>query len=187
MQISIVGRNVEVTPDIQGYSEKRLQKLKKYFPYGTVDVHVVMYQQRYRYCAEVTMNGNGLTVHAEEASESLTGSLDMVVDKLDAQIRRHKDRIIKQHQKHRNQDRWLTLNISVYEKEDVEQYLDEGTEPQVIHQKTLSIKPMTGDEAVMQMDLIDQEFLVFRNFHTQRMNVIFRRKDGHYGLIDPEE
>lgn len=185
MQISIVGRQIDLTEDLQDYARKRLSKLEKYFMHGPVDIHVALYAQRHIQNADVTIMGAGFTVHAEEQGETLQAAIDLVVDKLDVQLRRHKDRIIRQHQKQRIPEKHLGMNISVFDRDELEQF-DPDISPRVIHTKRLEIKPMTVDEAVTQMDLIDHEFLVFKNDSTQRMNVIYRRRDGNYGLIDFE-
>jgi len=184
MTISIVGRHIDVSGETRDYAEKRLEKLKKYFPHGPVDVHVVCFKQKFLDCCEVTMIGNGVTAHAEERSESLEASIDLVVDKLDAQLRKHKERIIKNKQKQLDHDRKLDLNISYFERDDIER--SDG-EPKVVHTKKLAFKPMSVDEAAMQMDLIGNEFLMFENAQSKRINVIYRMKDGDYGLIEPNE
>jgi len=182
VQLSIVGRRVEVTDAIREYLEKRLMKLKKYFP-RMIDVHVILYTQKINQVAEVTVKANGLVIHGEEKSEDLYASIDKVVDKLDAQLRKHKERLVDHQSKKSKDDRGLNLNISVFEKDDIEGM---RPSPQVIHTKKFTIKPMSVDEAAMQMDLISQEFLVFKNSANERLNVIYRLKDGNYGLIEPD-
>jgi len=182
MQISIVGRRVEITDAIRDYVEKRLAKLKKYFP-NTVDVHVVLFTQKIKQAVEITINADGFVIHGEEASEDLYTSIDLLMDKLDAQLRKHKERMKLHRRKGPRPDKNLNLNISVFEREDLE---DMNPSPGVIHTKQLVIKPMSVDEAVLQMDLIGQDFLVFLDATSQRMNVLYRRKDGNYGLIEPD-
>lgn len=182
MQITIEGRHIEVTDAMREYVEKKLQKLKKYFPY-LIYVHVVFYTQRAEQVVDVTIQANRFTIHNEEKSNDLYASIDTVVDKLEVQLKKYKERLIHNHQKQPRPDKDLNLNISVFDRETIEESLPER---QIIHTKRLAIKPMTIDEAAMQMDLIDHNFLVFRNADTQTVNVIYRRNDGHYGLIEPE-
>ncbi|MBN2329730.1 MAG: ribosome-associated translation inhibitor RaiA [Candidatus Omnitrophica bacterium] len=182
VQLSIVGRNIEVTEAIKDYVEKRLQKLKKYFPY-VVDVHVVLYTQKINQTVEITILANRFTIHGEERSPDLYASIDMVIDKMDAQLKKYKERLIQKHQRQQRKEEALKLNISVFEREELE---ESNPEPEVIHTQRLAIKPMSVDEAVMQMDLINQDFLVFRNAASDGVNVLYRRKDGQYGLIEPE-
>ncbi len=189
MQLSIVGRHIEITAAIKEYVEKRLQKLKKYFPY-VVDVHVVLYTQKINQVAEVTILANRYTIHGEERSQDLYASIDMVIEKLDAQLKKYKERLVQKHQRQQRKEKELNLNISVYEREELERSdidLEENhAEPQIVHTQRMAIKPMSVDEAVMQMDLIDQDFLVFLNSSSEGMNILFRRKDGQYGLIVPD-
>jgi len=182
VQLTIDGRHIEITEAIREYVETKLKKLKKYFPY-VIDVHVVLYTQKFMQVAEVTINANRFTIHGEERSSDLYASIDLVVDKLNAQLKKYKERLVHSHQRKPRPDKDLNLNISVLEREDIEEM---KPSPQVIHTKRMAFKPMSVDEAVMQMDLIGQNFLVFRNANTLNVNVIYRRNDGHYGLIEPE-
>ncbi len=182
MKFSIVGRNVEITGAIQDYIEKRLTKLKKYFQ-RVVDVHVVLFTQKYNQGVEITINASGIAIHGQEITEDLYASVDKVIDKLDAQLRKHKERIKEHHKKEPRPDKDLNLNISIYEPEEVEEM---NPVPKVLHTNRFAIKPMSVDEAVMQMDLINHEFLVFKNSLSEKVNVLYRRNDGNYGLIEPD-
>ncbi len=182
MHFTIDGRNVEITDAIQDYVEKRLMKLKKYFP-RAVDVHVVLFTQKFNQGVEVTINASGLAIHGEEISEDLYASIDKVVDKLGVQLRKHKEKLKEHHKKEPRPDKDLNLNVSIYEPEMVE---EPNPVPKVLHTQRFALKPMSVDEAAMQMDLINQEFLVFRNSQSNTVNVLYRRKDGNYGLIEPE-
>jgi putative sigma-54 modulation protein len=182
VQFSIVGRNVEITDAIRDYVEKRLMKLKKYFS-RVVDVHVVLFTQKINQVAEVTINAGGIAIHGEESSEDLYASIDKVVDKLSVQLRKHKERLKEHHKKEPRPDKDLNLNVSIYEKEEVEEAKES---PQVMHTQRFAIKPMSVDEAVMQLDLINNDFLVYMNSLSNKVNVLYRRNDGNYGLIEPE-
>ncbi len=182
MQISIVGRHIDITDAIRDYVEKKLQKLKKYFPY-LVDVRVVFYTQKINQVVEITIQANRFTIHGEEKSQDLYASVDLVIEKLDAQLKKHKERIHRKHQKKQKHEEELNMSISVFERDDIE---ENNPEPEIIHTRRLAIKPMSIDEAAMQMDLINQEFLVFRNAISNGINVLYRRDDGNYGLIEPE-
>lgn len=182
VQMSIVGRNINITDAIKDYAEKRLLKLKKYFPY-VIDTHVVLYTQKLNQVAEVTILANRFTIHGEERSPDLYASIDLVIEKLDAQLKKYKERLVEKHERQIRKEKELNLNISVFEREDME---ESRPEPEIIHTQRMAIKPMSVDEALMQMDLINQDFLVFINDNSQGVNVLYRRRDGHYGLIVPE-
>ncbi|MDX9754001.1 MAG: ribosome-associated translation inhibitor RaiA [bacterium] len=186
MQVSIVGRHVEITDAIQDYLQKRLQKLKKYFPM-VMDVHVILYTQKFLQGADITIQASGLTLHGEEKSKDLYASIDMVIDKLDTQLKKHHDRIVRHHQKKKRPDKEaLGLNISVFDRNSFELLEEPGTELPVIHTNRLTIKPMHVEEAMMQMDLVNEDFLIFMDISTNKIKVLYRRKDGDYGLVEPE-
>ena len=187
MQVTIVGRHVEITDAIKEYVEKRLQKLKKYFPM-VMDVHVILYTQKYYQVVDVTIQASGLTVHGEEKSKDLYASIDMVIDKLDSQLKKHKERLVRHHQKKKRpgKDVDLPLNISVFEKDVFETLEEPGSVLPLIHSNRMIIKPMHIQEAVMQMDFVSEDFLVFMDENSEKIKILYRRKDGDYGLIEPE-
>jgi putative sigma-54 modulation protein len=183
VQITITGRNVEITSAIRNHVEERLRsKLKKFF-HSIMEAHVVLMLQRFEHICEITLNVGKLTLHAHEKTSDLYVSIDKVVDKLERQLDKHRKKL----QKHRTRadtgEQALHLQIDVLDGVDVD---SSAERPNVIYTGEVDLKPMSVDEAVTQMDLFDQEFLVFRNSETERVNVLYRRKDGNYGLIDPK-
>lgn len=183
MQITITGRNIEITSAIRNHVEERLRtKLKKFF-HSIMEAHVVLMLQRFEHICEITLNVGKLTLHAHEKTSDLYVSIDKVVDKLERQLDKHRKKL----QKHRTRadtgEQALHLQIDVLDGVDVD---SSAERPNVIYTGEVDLKPMSVDEAVTQMDLFDQEFLVFRNSETERVNVLYRRKDGNYGLIDPK-
>ncbi|MBD3267708.1 ribosome-associated translation inhibitor RaiA [bacterium] len=187
MEVSIVGRHVEITDAIEEYVHKQLKKLKKYFPM-LMDMHVILYTQKYFHVADITIQASGLTVHGEEKTKDLYASIDSVVNKLDTQLKKHKDRLVRHHQKpkHPGKAMDLDLNISVYEKDLFEKPDEARQDFPAIHTNRITIKPMPVEEAAMQMDLVNQDFLVFLDAESEKIKVIYRRKDGDYGLVEPE-
>lgn len=185
MDVRISGKNIEITDAIRDYVEKRLNRLDKYLS-KVVDAHVTLYVEKIEHVAVVTIQKSRLTVHGEERGEDLYACIDKVVDKLVTQLRRHKDRIKNHNSRRRDRSRDeevdLNLQVDVLHGGDVDGASDE---PRIIHTDRFALKPMSADEAVLQMDLMNQDFLVFSNTASQSVNVIYRRKDGHYGLIAP--
>ena len=185
MQISITGRNVEITDSLRNHVEKRLNHVKKYFN-SVLDADVVLGVEHYRHMAEVTIHANGITMHGEESTGDMYTSIDKVVDKIERQLRRYKSKILTTHRVSKDPlrpERYLQYRLDIIRGEDI----DESAEsPQVIKSRQFSVKPMSLDEAVMQMDLMNQEFLVYRDSRSDRVNVLYRRSDGNYGLIEPE-
>jgi putative sigma-54 modulation protein len=174
MQLSVTARNLEITPALRSYAEEKLTRLTKYLE-QIVTVHVVLSVNKHRQTAEVTMRVRDLTIRAEEESDDLYSSIDLVVEKLERQILRYKERIAT----HGGRSALRGNRES-----DAAPALEE--EPRVVKTKRFPVKPVPLDEAVLQMNLLGHNFYVFRNSATEEVNVLYRRRDGHYGLIEPE-
>lgn len=186
MDVQITGRNIEITDAIRDYVLKRMDRLDKYLSV-VVDAHVTLYVEKIFHSVVITVRKRRLTLHAEERSEDLYSSIDKAVDKLVTQLRRHKDRIKSHNSRHRQGPDYgdgpdLNLQVDVLDGLDLEAATDA---PRVIHTQRFALKPMSVDEAVLQMDLMNQDFLVFSNQVSLGVNVLYRRKDGNYGLIVP--
>lgn len=182
MQITITARNLEVTPAIADYVEKRLHKLKRYF-HSIVDVHVVVMLQRFQHICDITMNASGVTLHGQEKTDDLYVSIDKVVDKIERQLQKYKAKLRDHRTRAKPGESSLLLHMDVLDGQDVD---SASSPPQVIYTKEFDLKPMSLDEAATQMDLFNQEFLVFLNSSLGRINILYRRKDGNYCLIDPK-
>ncbi len=182
MQITITGRNLEITPAIREHVEKRLSKIKKYF-HSIVDVHVVLMLQRFQHICDMTVNASGITLHAHDTTQDLYASVDSVVDKIEGQLKKYKEKIQNHRTKAGPTESSLHLHVDVLDGQELE---TDRRSPQVIYTKEFDLKPMSIEEARTQMDLFNQEFLVFLNSRLNRVNVLYRRRDGNYCLIDPK-
>lgn len=188
MQVSITGRNVDITDPLRHHVEKKLTHVKKYFD-GILDAHVVMNVEKHRHSAEITINANGITMHGEESTGDMFTSVDKVIDKIERQLRRYKSKL--RSRRHGRKEAGeeeegmesLQVRIDVLNADDVESAVET---PRVIKSNRFAIKPMSLDEAVMQMDLLHQDFLVYRESRSNRVCVLYRRNDGNYGLIEPD-
>lgn len=183
MQVSITARHIDLSDEHKEYIHKRLGHLKKFFE-AIMDCHVILTKEKHRESADITIQVNGVTMHGEEETEDVLSSVDLVINKIERQIKRYKERM-----KSRYRGRGAGPQTSIRYKMDLlsGRDLEEGTEaPRVIRTRTLAIKPLSLDEAVMQMDLLNQDFLVYRNSATERINALYRRKDGDYLLVEPE-
>lgn len=171
MQLAIRGKNIEITDALREYAEKKLRKLEKFIDLP-MTAQANMYVERGRHVFEVTVNVNGLLLRGEEASESMYASIDLVADKLEKQVVKYKTRFRRQ--------RLKEMGNGAPEAED--------TEPagKVVKVKRFPVKPLILDEAIVQMNLLSHDFFVFVNAETDRINVLYRRKDGDYGLLEPE-
>lgn len=174
MNINVRGKNVEVTEALKDYVSKRIGKLEKYV--GAVkDVHVKLVVEKTLHRVEVTIPINGMIIRGEEASPDMYQSVDLVFEKLEKQLTKYHGKISK---KLRN------LNIP---HEEYVPAAQEGLEvDEVVRTKRFAVKPMAVEEAVAQMNLIGHSFYVFSNAETEEVNVVYRRNDGKYGLIEPE-
>jgi putative sigma-54 modulation protein len=141
---------------------------------------VLSVEKKIRHKVEVSLTAKGITIKATEETSDMYAAIDGVLDKLDRQLKRYKDKI-KDHKPSRGRERRVEKTIYTAES------IDEGhPEPSIIRSDSFQVKPMSVDEAVMQMDLLDKEFLVFTDSLSAEINVVYRRKDGNYGLIVPQ-
>jgi len=175
MHFSVKGRNLEITPAIHAYAQEKLSRLTRYLE-NIVTMHVVLSVAKHRQIAEVTLHVRDLTIRAEEESGDLYSSIDLVAEKLERQILRYKERIMTHGA--RGADRGSRTGAMVGAPEE---------EPRVVRSKRFAVKPAAVDEAILQMDLLGHNFYVFRNAATEEVNVLYRRRDGNYGLIEPED
>ncbi|MDI6711164.1 MAG: ribosome-associated translation inhibitor RaiA [Thermoanaerobacterales bacterium] len=169
MRVNVRGKNIEVTDALRGYVEKRLKKLEKYLNnYG--DAQVTLTVERDSHRIEVTIPINGMILRGEESTGDMYASVDQVVEKLEKQVERFKGRIT------RRLRTAGAAGVGVENEEPLE----------VVRTKRFAIKPMEVEEAIMQMNLLGHSFFVFANAETEQVNVVYKRKDGNYGLIEPE-
>ncbi|MFQ5900471.1 MAG: ribosome hibernation-promoting factor, HPF/YfiA family [Thermodesulfobacteriota bacterium] len=178
MQVTVTFRHMESSNALRDYAKKKIEKIEKYL-IKPIDVHFVMSVEKFRHIVEVTIHTNGVPIKGEGATEDMYSAIDLVIDRLEKQVKRYKERL-KKHKS--NIDHSIpTLKLQVISQENIE----DNPEPRVIKTENFNVKPMFIDEAVMQMGLLNNEFLVFTNAKTGNVNVIYRRKDGNYGLIEP--
>ena len=180
MQITTTFRHMEPSEALKSYAEEKLERVKKYID-EPIAVQVFLTVEKIRHMAEVTITAKGITIKAAEESNDMYASIDSVSDKIERQLRRFKERI-KAH-KPAADVRERQVQKSIVEAQSIE----EGSkEPVIIKTKSFSMKPMSVEEAVMQMELLHKDFLVYTESSTETINVVYRRKDGNYGLIAPE-
>ena len=179
MQVSVTFRRIDASDTLRNYAEEKLNRITKFIE-DPIEAHVVLSVEKFRHIAEVSINANGLRINGQEETGDMYSAIDMAVDKVEAQIKKNREKLKKRKSDGGSKPLVMTMNILAGES------FEEDREPQIIKTKQINAKPMDVDEAVMQMDLANSEFLVFTNANTQNINVIYRRKDGNYGLIEPE-
>ena len=184
MVVNVTGKHINVTDAIKQYAAERLQKLEKYFDH-IHNAHVTVTLERTWHVVEVTLHADGFMLRGEERSADMYSSIDQVVEKLERQLKKYRDKII-----HRPREK-AARGAATVEPAEVELTPElEGEEAvgegMIVRTKRFAIKPMTPEEAAMQMELLGHDFFVFSNSQTEQVNVLYRRRDGNYGLIEPE-
>lgn len=177
LKFNIRGENVEVTESIRDYVIKRISKLEKFFEdnvEANAHVNLKVYPNK-TFKVEVTIPLPYLTLRAEETSSDMYGSIDLVTDKLERQIRKYKTKVNRKSREkgYKNMD-----FVPDVEDEPVSDDL------KIVRTKQISLKPMDPEEAVLQMDMLGHDFFVFEDAETFGTSVVYRRKDGRYGLIE---
>lgn len=183
--IQIRGENVEVTPALKTYAEEKLERLERFFtqPFNNVYVNFKIYKVGQK--VEVTIPLIGLLLRAEEKSSDLYAAIDLVVDKLERQIRKYKTRIQKVRVDSFGKDNRSYLELPEEVASDNQDPINEEQESLVItRKKSLTLNPMSEQEAILQMELLQHEFFIFADSETYQPSIVYKRKDGHYGLIE---
>lgn len=178
---NVRGENIEVTAAIREYAEKKLSKLERFFdnvPEATAHVNLKVYTDKTAK-VEVTIPLPYLVLRAEETSIDLYGSIDLVVDKLERQVRKYKTKI---NRKSREKGFAPTSSPSM-----IEEDLDESNgQLEIVRTKRISLKPMDSEEAVLQMNMLGHNFFIFEDSETNGTSIVYRRKDGKFGLIETD-
>jgi putative sigma-54 modulation protein len=174
MKMTVRGKNnFDVTEALKDYVQKRLGKIDKYFDVST-EALVVLGTLRGLHTVEVTVDINGMILRAEETTGDMYASIDLVVDKLERQIAKYKTKINRKPRQGGGLKALAELPP-----------VTEETEMRVVKTKRFPVKPMPLEEAILQMNLLGHDFYVFANADSDEVNVIYRRRDGNYGLIEP--
>lgn len=180
MNYSIRGQQIEVTDALRDYVDKKLSRLDKYFDAPPVSGgYVTLSVVRGLHAVEVTIPLTGVVLRAEERSDDMYASIDAVVDKLERQIRKHKTKI---NRKFRQEGSLKTLFVE--DTAGVAVVADSDDELELVRTKRFDFKPMDVEEAILQMNMVGHSFFVFSNIDTREINVVYKRNDGKYGLIE---
>jgi len=175
MRFTIYGKNMHVSEGLKETLKKKFEKFDRYFGQET-EVYATFSKEKNYQMLEVTIPVGKTILRAEERSEDMVTSIENAVNKLEGQLRKHKTKLQK-----RNQDEAVKLNFEEIESIDEEDIF----QAKVVRTKKFAVKPMSVDEATLQMELIGHDFFVFLNGDTDDVNVVYMRKDGNYGLIEP--
>ncbi|MGT2930139.1 ribosome hibernation-promoting factor, HPF/YfiA family [Streptococcus dentasini] len=179
IKFSIRGENIEVTEAIRTYVESKLAKIEKYFNQTqelNAKINLKVYREKTAK-VEVTIPVGSITLRAEDVSQDLYGSIDLVSDKIERQIRKNKTKIAKKH-------REKVATGEVFSAEFSAEKAEEVPEAKIVRTKNIDLKPMDAEEAILQMDLLGHDFFIYTDADDGTTNVIYRREDGDYGLIE---
>ena len=177
--VSVTFRHLEATPALREYAVEKASKIRSYFG-DPNEITAVLSSEKHRYTAEIILKAGKITVTAKEETDDMYSAIDIAIDKVERQITKQKEKL-KHHKVHEtSQDAPSSYDAPSAQKR------GEETQPKIIKRENVYAKPMSLDEAVLQLNLEDSDFLVFINASTEKVSVIYHRKDGDYGLIEPE-
>ena len=180
--VKVTGRHVSITEAIKNYANTKVENLHLDYP-RIIEAHVILDVEKHRHFAEVILHcNNHITIEASHECDDMYASIDGVIDKIAQQMRKYKTKILRNHRprgfvKHFEEQVFAPINDAFAELEEAE--------PEVIKTERYPVKPMFVDEAVLQIEMSSRQFVVFLNAKTEKINVLYRRKDGGFGLMEP--
>ncbi|MHB8484031.1 MAG: ribosome hibernation-promoting factor, HPF/YfiA family [Nitrospiria bacterium] len=171
MKIQITGRHLDVTPTLKEYVESRLHKIEKY-SFKISEVQVILDVEKYRHHAEMTLNLDGIVLQAEDETEEMYSTIDKVVDKIEKQVKKHKEKVtdhrIKPGGKQKSEEKFVS-SLPL---------------PNIGKEKTFELKPISQNEAIIQMEALQKDFFVYLDDENKNINLLYRRKAGDIGRIN---
>jgi putative sigma-54 modulation protein len=178
MRLQVKGKNLDVSDSIRSYAEDKLRKLERQLADPT-QIELELSVERNpsisaNHVAEATIWTKGPTLRAREASADMRASIDQLVDKLERQVQRYRQK----RRRRTGRDNGTKLDVGLP--------VSDESEPVIVKTKQFAVKPMAPEEAVLQLELVGHDFFVFENAETGEVNVVYRRRDGDYGLIEPQ-
>lgn len=174
MQTSVTFKNIDPSDHLKSYVSEKLNRFDKYL-YNPAEANVVLSVEKFRHIAEINIIGDRLNINGKEETEDMYSAIDMTLDKLEKQIKKNKQK---------TRERRTGKGKSKPNPDSALMAMEEDNEKQIVV-KNIDYKPMDVDEAIMQMDLMNGNFLVFTNARSDQVNVLYRRNDGDFGLIQP--
>ncbi len=183
--VKVTGRHLAITAAINDYATRKIETLHLDYP-RIIEAHVILEVAKYRHSAEVVLVcSNHITIEACEETDDLYAAIDAVVDKIARQMRKYKTRLMKKHRPRKDIVKHLEEHVLEQEPVDLPEDDEEGHHP-VVKSERYPVKPMFIDEAVLQLEMSsNRQFMVFLNARSTKMNVLYRRKSGEFGLIEP--
>ncbi len=177
--VSVTFRHLETTPSLKKYAKEKVSRVKQFFG-SKNEISIVLSSEKHRYMADITLKAKKITINAKEETDDMYSAIDLAVDKLDRQMKKYKEKL-----KHHKVSS-IPQEITGRDNSAFSERTEENKEPIIIRTENVFAKPMSLEEAVMQLGMLNNDFLVFISASTGKVNVIYHRKDGDYGLIEPE-
>lgn len=178
MRISITARHFDLTDGLREHTEERLEKLDRYsVPF--LDAHVVLTVEKYRHQAEVTLQGKGFSLNGKAESSDMYTSVDQAVQKLEAQVRRHKDKTSDRKQKGESKDHFARVGIVTSESVEMD-----GDDFEIIQSGEVTPPVMSVEDAIVQLKESEEDYMLITNPASDRVTVVLRRADGDYGVVE---
>jgi putative sigma-54 modulation protein len=181
MQVNITFRNMFATDALRNHVQDKLGKVVDKYLDKVTEAHVTLSLERYLHQADINLHAGHFHVRGKEKSEDMYASIDTAIDKIEKQLKKHKERLKSHRPAHVHQSGPVRVRYEIFSTREEEL----GLTPEVIRSDEFLAKPMSVEEALMQMDLLNNDFLVFTRPQSSDVNVIYRRKDGNFGLIAP--
>lgn len=178
MKLKVVAKNIEVTPALKEMVERKISKLDKYFD-PNIEAKATLSVQKNSHKVEVTILFNGIILRVEESTDDMYKSIDLVEEKLQRQIRKQKTKLARKNS-------GGSLRFPDFYAAEVSDKDAEIDDKHIVKTKSFNVKPMSKEEAVLQMELVGHTFFVYQDAKSNSVNVVYKRKDGNYGLIEPE-
>lgn len=193
MQVTVTGRNIELTPALKEYLVEKLQRAQKHFDHRLDCTALLSVAKNPSIAksqkAEITIKVNGNTIRGEESTENMYASIDLVADKIERQLRKYKTRHFSKGGKSKERLDDSAPDVSAEIDSDIavnKELALEDISPKIVRSKRFPLKPMLPEEACKHMDLLGHDFFMFINSETSQVNTVYHRRDGNYGLIEPE-
>ena len=188
MNVTISGRHMDITEGLREHIDGGLGRVREHFD-KVIDVDVILDVERHRHIAEINLHANGLHINAKDSTDDMYASFDSALHKIDKQVLKHKARINRHQPRTAKEAREIQVKVieipGFVEGHDGD-VNTEFNHTVITHREKVPLKPLTVAEAVMQLDLIEDSFLVFSNADTDQVNVVHTHSDGTYGLIEPQ-
>jgi len=191
MQVTVTGRNIELTPALKDYLTDKLQRSQKHFDHDLSAMALLSVAKNpsvaRNQTAEVTIKLNGSMIRGEESTENMYASIDLVADKIERQLRKYKTRYFHKGSKSKGRNGHGVPDTAGQVEYDSVGESEDNFSPKIVRSKKFMLKPMSAQEACKQMDLLGHDFFMFINDETNQVNTVYHRRDSNYGLIEPED